>query len=101
MRRQGEAHGAEDEERAFLELFITKAEAGELVTTRAIRQACEEWVGRSVYSSTIYGLLHRHNCHRITPHSQYCKLQRYLFAHVSGGIFSRCPITYAVVGWAE
>jgi transposase len=56
-RRGGRQHAylTEDEECAFLEPFIAKAEAGELVTTRAIQQAFEERVGQSVHSGTIYG----------------------------------------------
>jgi transposase len=74
-RRGGRQHAylTEDEECAFLEPFIAKAEAGELVTTRAIQQAFEERVGQSVHSGTIYGLLHRHNWHKITPRPQHPK----------------------------
>jgi transposase len=74
-RRGGRQHAylTRDEERAFLEPFIAKAEAGDLVTTRAIQQAFEERVGQSVHSGTIYGLLHRHDWHKIMPRPQHPK----------------------------
>lgn len=74
-RRGGRHHAylSEDDERAFLEPFIAKAEAGELVTTRTIQQAFEERVGQSVHSGTIYKLLHRHNWHKIMPRPQHPK----------------------------
>jgi transposase len=72
-RRGGRQHAylTVDEEQAFLEPFIAKAEAGELVTTRTIQQAFEERVGQSVHSGTIYKLLHRHDWHKITPRPQH------------------------------
>lgn len=67
------AYLTEDEERAFLNPFIAKAEAGELVTTRTIKQAFEERVGQSVHPDTITKLLHRHQWHKIMPRPQHPK----------------------------
>lgn len=74
-RRGGRHHASltEDEERTFLEPFIARAEAGELVTTRVIQQAFEHRGGQSVDSGTIYGLLRRHNWHTIMPRPQHPK----------------------------
>jgi transposase len=72
-RRGGRHHAylTQDEEQAFLEPFITQAEAGHLVTTHMIQQAFEDRVGQSVHSSTISDLLHRNDWRNITPRPQH------------------------------
>jgi hypothetical protein len=49
------------------------AEAGELVTTRAIQQAFEQHVGTSVHVSTIDKLLDRHDWRKACPRPRHPK----------------------------
>ena len=50
-----------EEETNFLAPFLERAGRGELTTTREIRQAYEEQIGKSVDPTTIYRLLDRHD----------------------------------------
>jgi transposase len=74
-RRGGRQHAylTEDEERAFLQPFIAKAEAGEVVTTHTIKQAFEQRVGHEVHPDTITKLLHRHDWDKQLPRRQHPK----------------------------
>lgn len=58
---------SEREEKAFLESFVQRAQAGNLVTVKEIRQAYEERIGRSVAASTVYRLLARHGWRKVVP----------------------------------
>jgi transposase len=56
-----------EQEREFLEGFAQSALEGELVSVADIQQAYEQQIGRKVYTSTIYGLLHRHGWRKVAP----------------------------------
>lgn len=50
-----------------------QAEAGELVTTRSIKQAFEQRVGHEVHPDTITKRLHRHDWDKQLPRRQHPK----------------------------
>ncbi len=56
-----------EEEKSFLESFITKAEKGEITTQKEIKEAYEKKIGKSVHKSTISRLLKRHKWRKIVP----------------------------------
>jgi transposase len=60
-----------EEEQNLLETFFERAEKGELVTKRQIKQEYEKMVGRSVHQSTIYRLLERHKWRKVAPRSHH------------------------------
>ena len=62
-----------EQEREFLEGFAQSALEGELVSVADIQQAYEKQIGRKVYTSTIYGLLHRHGWRKVTPRPRHPK----------------------------
>ena len=64
---------SEEEERAFLAPFFTRAEQGELATAGEIKQAFETRLGHRVPKSTIYRLLDRHNWRKIIPRPRHPK----------------------------
>lgn len=56
-----------EEEGKFLEQFIEMAEAGQLVTIKAILSKFEETTGKPSATSTIYDLLKRHGWRKVQP----------------------------------
>jgi len=67
------AYLTEAEDVAVLESVRAQAEAGELVTTRSIKQAFEQRVGHEVHPDTITKLLHRHEWDTQLPRRQHPK----------------------------
>ena len=59
------------EEEAFLEPYLKKAEAGQIVEVSEIRAAYEEKVGHSIGGGQIYYVLHRHNWRKVMPRSKH------------------------------
>jgi transposase len=55
------------EEKAFLQGFIHKAGAGELVCIQDIHKAYEKKIGHATGSTTIYSLLDRHGWRKLMP----------------------------------
>ena len=62
-----------NEEDAFIQPFMKKAEQGKLLIVAKIHSAYEELVGHSVPPSTVYRMLARHNWRKIMPRSKHPK----------------------------
>ena len=65
-----------EQEKQFLEPFITRAQKGEIATTAEIWHAFEEHIGGKVDDSTIYRLLHRHGWRKLVPRSQHPRAEK-------------------------
>jgi transposase len=63
------------EEEAFLEPFMTVAEAGQIVEAGEIKRAYEKATGRSLSNNRgqIYNVLHRHGWRKVMPRSRHPK----------------------------
>lgn len=59
------------EEAELLEKFRQRAEAGQVVDTREIKEAYEQKVGHSIGGSQIYYVLHRHGWRKVMPRSKH------------------------------
>ena len=59
------------EEEAFLEPYLKKAEAGQIVEVSEIKAAYEEKVGHSIGGGQIYYVLHRHGWRKVMPRSKH------------------------------
>jgi transposase len=55
------------DERAFLAAFYARAEAGEVVTVRMIREGYEQQVGHKTAHTTVYRLLKRQGWRKVVP----------------------------------
>lgn len=64
---------AVEEEAAFLQPFLAKAEMGGILNIHEIKAAFEARVGRSVAKTTIYRLLERWNWRKIAPRPRHPK----------------------------
>ena len=62
-----------EEEAEFLEQFKQKAEQGQMLDTREIKNAYQERVGHSIGHSQIYYVLQRHGWRKIMPRSKHPK----------------------------
>lgn len=56
-----------DEERIFMESFVTKAEHGYIATAGEIKEAYEKQIGKKVHKTTIYRLLARNGWRKVVP----------------------------------
>src|SRR5690606_35748925 len=56
-----------EEEKAFLDPWVAKAETGGVLVVPPIHAALEQLLGRKVPSSTVYRLLARHGWRKIEP----------------------------------
>ncbi len=56
-----------DEEMAFLEPWVTKAEVGGVLVVSPIHAALEGKIGKQVPASTVYRLLARHGWRKVAP----------------------------------
>lgn len=63
----------EEEEKWLKETFGEQAIAGGILEVSAVKRAFETKVGRKVYPSTIYDLLHRHGWRKIAPRPRHPK----------------------------
>lgn len=77
---------SEEEEKAFVESFVQRARAGNLVTVKEIRQAYEERIGRPVAPSTVYRLLSRHGWRKVVPRPRHPQADL-----VAQGAFKKTP----------
>ena len=59
-----------EEEAEFLEQFKERAEHGQMLDTREIKDAYQEKVGHSIGHSQIYYVLQRHGWRKIMPRSK-------------------------------
>ena len=59
------------EEEVFLEPYLKKAEAGQIVEVSEIRAAYEEKVGHRIGGGQIYYVLHRHGWRKVMPRSKH------------------------------
>jgi transposase len=64
------------EEQKMLETFSNRAEKGELVTNRQIKQEYEKRVGHKVHETTLYRLLGRHKWRKVMPRSHHPKANK-------------------------
>ena len=64
---------SQEEERAFLQPFFSRAERGEIATTQEIHQALEAQVQHEVHLSSVYRLLHRHGWRKLAPRPRHPK----------------------------
>jgi transposase len=64
------------DEQNFLEKFFRRAEKGELVTNRQIKQDYEKLVGHKVHETTIYRLLDRHKWRKVMPRRKHPKANK-------------------------
>jgi transposase len=62
-----------DEERAFLAEHLAQAESGDLLTAKQLASALEKKLGQEISIDYIYGLLHRHQWRKLTPHPHHAK----------------------------
>jgi len=62
-----------DEERAFLAEHLSEAESGDLLTAKQLASALAKKLGQEVSIDYIYGLLHRHQWHKLTPRPHHAK----------------------------
>lgn len=63
-----------EEEQSWLkETFGEEAIAGGILEVSSVKQAYEAKIGREVFSSTVYDLLHRHGWRKITPRPRHPK----------------------------
>jgi transposase len=62
-----------EQERAFLQPFVARAETGEIATAGQIQQAFESQVRQPVHISTIYRLLDRHGWRKLVPRPRHPK----------------------------
>lgn len=56
-----------EEEQAFLNGFIIKAQSGNIATSEQIKEAFERLIGRTVHKTTIYRLLERNGWRKVVP----------------------------------
>jgi transposase len=61
------------EEKNFLEAYVERAEAGQLVEVSEIKTAYEARVGHRISSGQIYRVLKRHGWRKIKPRSRHPK----------------------------
>jgi transposase len=64
------------EEDELLKTFFERAEKGELVTNRQIKQEYEKIVGHKVHETTIYRLLDRHKWRKVMPRRKHPKANK-------------------------
>jgi len=64
---------SEEQERALLDPFIQRAEAGGMLTVTEIQGAYEARTGRQVAPSTVYRLLDRHGWRKVVPRPRHPK----------------------------
>ena len=60
-----------EDEKAFVNEFVAKAEAGQIVEVSEIHCAYEEKLGRQVGKSTVYAVLHRHDWRKVVSRPQH------------------------------
>ena len=64
---------SKEEEKELLERFKEKAEKGQVVTTKEIKAAYEEKIGRSVNGNQIHYVLRRNEWRKVMPRSKHPK----------------------------
>ena len=73
--KRGEARGRArwkaEEERAFLQPFLDRADRGKLTTVKEIHKAHGESVGKKIDPTVTYRLLERHGWRKIVPRAQH------------------------------
>ena len=62
-----------EEEKAFLQGFFERSEAGQIIEVKEIHLAFQEAVGHPVTLSAIYYLLKKHEWRKIMPRSRHPK----------------------------
>ena len=74
-RRGGRYHAnmTIEQEKEFLQQFVSKASTGQIVTIAEIHQELEKYLGRHVGLSSTYELVHRHNWRKVVPDKRHIK----------------------------
>ncbi len=62
-----------EQERAFLQPFVARAQKGEIATAEQIQHAFEAQVNHAVHISSIYRLLDRHGWRKLVPRPRHPK----------------------------
>jgi transposase len=62
-----------EQERAFLQPFVARAQRGEIATAEQIQHAFEAQVNHGVHISSIYRLLDRHGWRKLVPRPRHPK----------------------------
>jgi transposase len=58
-----------EQEKDFINSYISKAQKGHIVTALEIKEGFEKLIGKKVHKTTIYRLLKRHNWRKLVPRS--------------------------------
>ena len=64
------------EEQNLLDRFLARAEKGEIVTAREIRQEYEKVIGHKVAETTIYRIINKHKWRKVMPRSRHPKANK-------------------------
>lgn len=72
-RARGRAHWTDEQERAFLQPFLARAEQGMLTTVREIHAAHCARRGKTVHLTVTYRLLDRHGWRKVVPRPMHPK----------------------------
>jgi transposase len=62
-----------EEERVFLARFLTRAEAGDLLTAKQLHPELCKALGQDVSMDYVYKLLHRHDWRKLAPRPHHAK----------------------------
>ena len=65
-----------EKERRLLEQLTAKAEKGQIITARVVREKTEHLLGRSVSKDYAYDLLHRYDWRKVQPRPHHPKRDR-------------------------
>ncbi len=64
---------SEEDEKAILDRFTAKAQSGQIITVKEIKQAFEEKIGKETSGGYIYSVLERHKWKKTMPRAQHPK----------------------------
>ncbi len=73
---RGRARWNREEERAFLQPFLDRADRGQLTTVKEIYTAQCERIGKKIDSTVTYRLLERHGWRKVVPRQQHPKADK-------------------------
>jgi transposase len=58
-----------EQEGKFMDLYLLKAQQGQVATATEIKEGFEKEIGKKVHKTSIYRLLDRHNWRKVVPRS--------------------------------
>jgi transposase len=62
-----------EQEKAFLDTLISRAEKGLIIITKTIKEEVEKYIGKGISLDYVYDLLHRNNWRKVTPRPRHPK----------------------------